>query len=101
MSSSGNMEFNTSNAETVARNIDSRASEIAAAMKKIQEQMQNVSQWWKGESQKAYSAQYAKIEPNVNKLIESVKTISEQLKQTAKFKEDAEQAMARELSKTN
>ncbi len=101
MASSGNMEFNTSNATSVAKNIESRAGEITAAMNKIRDQMKDVAQWWKGDSQKAYSAQYAKIEPNVNKLIESVRIISEQLKKTAQFKEEAERAMAQELNKTS
>lgn len=100
MASGANMEFNTANATKVSKNITNRASEIDVAMKQVKQQMDSVSSWWVGDSQKAFTAQYEKISGNVKKLIESVNTISKQLEETSKAKIAEENAIKAELNQT-
>lgn len=100
MANQVNMEFNTDNAKTVSGNIESKASEIQRSMDQVKNQMDQVSTWWKGESQKKFSAQYDKIKPNVQKLIQSVNNISAQLKEVSIAKMKEEDDIQRELNKT-
>lgn len=63
----------------------------------MHKEIKSVSSWWQGESQVAFVEQFESLLPSFNKMISCVNTISDNLKEIARVKLEAESEIARKL----
>lgn len=94
------MKFDTENAGNVAKSINSRANQLTQTMNKVKKSIEEVTVWWEGTSGEKFAGQYQRIEKRVNKLIECVTTISEQVVATAQAKEKEEEQISAQLDQS-
>lgn len=94
------LKFNTSDALSAKKTIETKAKEIDSTMKEVKSCMQSVSSWWKGDAVTKFIGQYDKISKDVNKLIECVNTIGKQLEAQAKAQQEEDADIAAKLNQT-
>lgn len=93
----GNLTFNPDQAISVSNSIRSKANNADSLIKQLQREIHSVSGWWQGESQKAFVEQFDSLMPSFNEMVNCVNQISDNLKQIAEIKLQAEREMASKL----
>lgn len=92
-----NLTFSPDQALSVSKSIRNKASNADSLIKQLQSEIQSVSGWWQGESQRAFVEQFTNLKPSFDKMVECVNTISDNLQKIAEIKQAAEQEMASKL----
>ncbi len=95
----GNQSFDSAQARSVASKIKREADTARSSMAKVESQISGMKSWWKGESSVAFEEQFNSLKPNLNKLVELVNSISVQIDQVARAKEEAEKSIANALKR--
>lgn len=93
----GNLTFSPDQAISVAKNINTKASNAESLINQLQKEIHSVSGWWQGESQTAFVQQFDSLMPSFKEMVECVNKISANLKQIAEIKQQAEREMANKL----
>ncbi len=94
-----NQSFDKDQAHRVAIKIKREAETARTAMATVESQISGMKSWWKGESSVAFEDQFNRLKPNLNKLVELVNSISVQIDQVARAKEEAEKSIANALKR--
>ncbi|WP_195571386.1 WXG100 family type VII secretion target [Paenibacillus sp. 1001270B_150601_E10] len=89
--------FNPEQARSVAKSIKNKASNADTLIKQLKTEIHSVSGWWEGQSQTAFVQQFDDLLPSFNKLVECVNTISANLDEIARVKQEADQQLANKL----
>lgn len=92
-----NIQFDSTQAAGVAQSIKRKAENAQTVIKQLTNEIHAINSWWHGESQKAFVDQYDSLKPSFDKMIECVNTISGNLIEIVRIKEEAEQQMASKL----
>ncbi|NMM55435.1 WXG100 family type VII secretion target [Paenibacillus aquistagni] len=89
--------FNPEQARSVAKSIKNKASNADTLINQLKTEIHSVSGWWEGQSQTAFVQQFDDLLPNFKKLVECVNTISANLDEIARVKQEADQQLASKL----
>jgi|LSQX01.3.fsa_nt_gb WXG100 family type VII secretion target len=95
--SAGTIKFSQANAEQAAKSIENKGNNAASIIASLDREVQSLKDWWKGPSAEAFIDQFNILKPNMNKLVECVNGISNQIRQIAKIKQEAEGRTAEQL----
>ncbi|WP_223068046.1 WXG100 family type VII secretion target [Paenibacillus caui] len=94
-----NLTFSPEQARGVAKSIMSKGNNARDLINQLDREIKSVEGWWQGESAKAFVDEFHQLKPNLDKLVECVHNISNNLTKIAEIKEQSERDIASSLRK--
>ena len=88
------MTFSSQKAQSVVKELQNEAKQVNTIKTDLSKNINEVTGYWKGDSQSAFLAQYKKFSPSLDQLQELVTSISKQLTEIAQYKESVEKKIA-------
>lgn len=88
------MTFSVGQAKTMSTKLKSESKKVDGIKSNLDKDIKDVNSYWKGDSQDAFNAQYAKFAPSLVELSKLVTDIGTQLGKIADIKEQTEKKIA-------
>lgn len=91
------IKLNTSEASSAVNTIKSRASEAQNIVNALQKNVQNVKNWWAGESAEAFVEEFNTSKKEFDKMIECINQYAKLLSQAIKLQQQMDEDIARQM----
>lgn len=92
-----NFEFSFEQANDAARSIEKKGSAAKQVFSDLDNEINNLKSWWKGDSADAYVEEFSQLKTQLDKLVGCVNEISQQIKNIADIKREAENDIAAQI----
>lgn len=88
------LKFSVGQAEGVATQLSNQSKKILSIVDSLNKDINQVEQWWKGESSSAFIGQYKRFEPSLKELSTLSQKIAEQMRKISSIKQEQEKKIA-------
>jgi WXG100 family type VII secretion target len=94
-----NLTFSPDQARGVASSIKNKSNNAKTLFDQLDKEIKAVEGWWQGDSARAFIEEFNELKPSLDKLVEVVNSISQNLNKIADIKEQSERDIASQLRK--
>ena len=91
------ISFSPDQADQAAKSIKTKGDSAQGVINQLEKEIHSLQDWWKGESANAFIGEFDQLKPSLNKLVECVRGISDQLTKIAQIKRESENDIAKQL----
>lgn len=91
--------FSPDQARSVAGSIKNKGNNAKTLFDQLGKEINAVEGWWQGDSSRAFIEEFNELKPSLDKLVDIVDKISQNLNKIADIKEQSERDIASQLRK--